>query len=75
MLGKLRKSLRKAAEAAREPISDTIDAERFNPVWLVDNLVWLVDDFSGRGNTYIRFEEEEGERRLWNDRPLAVATG
>ncbi|MDH2404937.1 hypothetical protein QCM77_34205 [Bradyrhizobium sp. SSUT18] len=57
MLGKLRKSLRKAAEAAGESINDGIETERFN-------LVWLVDDFSGSGNTYIRFEEEDGQRRF-----------
>ncbi|MBR0706219.1 phosphoribosyltransferase-like protein [Bradyrhizobium liaoningense] len=57
MLAKLRKSLRKSAEAAGEPPRDNIDSERFN-------LVWLVDDFSGSGNTYIRFEEEDGQRRF-----------
>jgi len=52
MLRKLRKSLKDAAIAAGDSPSDELDAERFN-------LVWLVDDFSGSGNTYIRFDDEK----------------
>lgn len=51
MLRKLRRSLKEAALASGEP-EEAIDAERFN-------LVWLVDDFSGSGNTYIRFDDEK----------------
>jgi hypothetical protein len=53
MLRKLRKSLRESAVVAGKPVDDhEINAERFN-------LVWLVDDFSGSGNTYIRFDDEK----------------
>lgn len=53
MLRKLRKSLSEAALAAGGSADNgNDDADRFN-------LVWLVDDFSGSGNTYIRFDDEK----------------
>jgi hypothetical protein len=53
MLTELRDALKGAAQAASEPINEAaIEAERFS-------LIWLVDDFSGSGNTYIRFDTEE----------------
>lgn len=48
MLAELRASL--AAVPPRDGAGST-DSERFS-------LVWLVDDFSGSGNTYIRFDNE-----------------
>ena len=48
MLGELRKSL----ETAAIPLARPADEERFS-------LIWLVDDFSGSGNTYIRFDGTE----------------
>ena len=48
MLGELRKSL----ETAAIPLARPADQERFS-------LIWLVDDFSGSGNTYIRFDGKE----------------
>jgi hypothetical protein len=53
MLTELRNALKGAALAVGEPINEAaIEAERFS-------LIWLVDDFSGSGNTYIRFDTKE----------------
>lgn len=64
MLGELRKSL----ETAAIPLARPADEERFS-------LIWLVDDFSGSGNTYIRFDGTErrfkGKIRKIYDRVLA----
>jgi hypothetical protein len=46
MLTELRRSLAMAVPGA------STDTERFS-------LIWLVDDFSGSGNTYIRFDSQE----------------
>jgi hypothetical protein len=53
MLSELRRALHSSALASGQPVSKSeIDTERFT-------LIWLVDDFSGSGNTYIRFDTNE----------------
>ncbi len=50
MLSEMQKSLK----VANVPLAGSIESQKFN-------LVWLVDDFSGSGNTYIRYNESKRE--------------
>jgi hypothetical protein len=53
MLTELRKTLTATAAASSAALdANAIAGERFS-------LIWLVDDFSGSGNTYIRFDAKE----------------
>lgn len=46
------KELRKALTASNVPLARNASDERFS-------IIWLLDDFSGSGNTYIRFESKD----------------
>jgi hypothetical protein len=56
MLGELRKSLADAYKGAAS-MPSSISTERFS-------LVWLIDDFSGSGNTYIRVQGSEFKGKI-----------
>jgi hypothetical protein len=50
--GDMLKELRDALTGSQIPIARPVEDERFS-------IVWLVDDFSGSGNTYIRFDSNK----------------
>ena len=50
--GDMLKELRDALTGSQIPIARPVEDERFS-------IVWLVDDFSGSGNTYIRFDSKK----------------
>jgi hypothetical protein len=60
------KELRKTLTDSGVPLTRDAEEERFS-------IIWLVDDFSGSGNTYIRFDGKEfkGKIRKIYDRILA----
>jgi len=49
----------KAADMVSE-LKDTLTKSGFSSSEPRFNLIWLLDDFSGSGNTYIRFDSEQG---------------
>ncbi len=63
MLDELHKSLRTAEIELAKPA----DQERFS-------LIWLVDDFSGSGNTYIRYTAKSGASRERFTRSMIVSS-
>jgi hypothetical protein len=51
---KMLKEMQKSLQAADVQFAGPLENQKFN-------LVWLVDDFSGSGNTYIRYNESKRE--------------
>lgn len=49
------------SDEMREQLSDALRNQSFPAAQATFNLVWLLDDFSGSGNTYIRFDAASGK--------------